>query len=886
MTLRSPMIKFLPEQNCPLLQSCFAELVFAIWEPCINVERPQSEGYYYDQPWRDLIRDDLHWLWSSFITAMHYKTLNSTSRHGSTCSATIMDIGRDWSREALPTPSGNAKTPPGWRTPIDRSFTFLDSMAPWLLRNRTTYSPSLTRISLGACNVGSDVLTRLAKALGLVPAGNSSGSTMGYFHIFKHKDLYVSLAFDVDKIESMVALREEVGRMMLSWSDFSATLGFFEERYTEEIAEDIGFPVQDMRVVPSVSEQGLRRLGAFLRAWPNRNTVVELRAQCELLRNCGALRLWLCVSLMLCWKGAEHSAQLLSFCIEAIFVLAIMGRQGLLEHPAEPEADDGISIGKDCRGQFQTAHLKEYPPALCTALAEVTWNATCTAPANDTAQLPVHFQEVCAKLNVTEHGDHVGPDFVHYGRPEVNSFVLRRVACQHLPMPALIPEIQHPAGGRNTLALADRWIPTCFSSFAPTTSEDVMVRGAKSFPGSIAFRHAQRQAIMSDPNWRGGDYYDGQLPANGLRLARQLGTITYRSGLEWQQRFGQSLAKGITKREGLKNEFMIENYLAHQGEKWVNAYDPNSLLWISKAMDGFSLEKLDKDGNPCLLEGLKGAMMPALVIGVQHDVLFPVWQQKEIADTLRKAGNKGVVYYELDSIYGHDSFLLDAVSIGPAVKGHLEQEPDGARHIWEDLASSAVGFLQAISQRGSTADSMRDIFRALSNGEKALQDVERDRLKAMVKLVWSRGEMGRIHASLPCWDQVAVDKAFENMAKEPLMELGPWMAWFYQVDLKLTWVGIAEVEFDTLVVACSAHLGNRETVYSYVSLAHRRSSTDEVSLDLKDRSMLGSGKVYKDQQNLHLALIQLRQGLTGTRSSRQRTALPRRVLVKPEARCD
>ncbi|CAK9001111.1 Serine O-succinyltransferase (SST), partial [Durusdinium trenchii] len=284
---------------------------------------------------------------------------------------------------------------------------------------------------------------------------------------------------------------------------------------------------------------------------------------------------------------------------------------------------------------------------------------------------------------------------------------------------------------------------------------------AKSFPGSIAFRHAQRQAIMSDPNWRGGDYYDGQLPANGLRLARQLGTITYRSGLEWQQRFGQSLAKGITKREGLKNEFMIENYLAHQGEKWVNAYDPNSLLWISKAMDGFSLEKPDRDGKPSLLEGLKEAMMPALVIGVQHDVLFPVWQQKEIADTLRKAGNKGVVYYELDSIYGHDSFLLDAVSIGPAVKGHLEQEPDGARHIWEELASSAVGFLQAISQRGSTADSMRDIFRALGNGEK---EVERDRLKAMVKLVWS----GRVN-------EAAVDKAFESMAKEPLMELKQFM---------------------------------------------------------------------------------------------------------------
>eukprot|EP00437_Effrenium_voratum_P071560 CAMPEP_0181489134 /NCGR_PEP_ID=MMETSP1110-20121109/48792_1 /TAXON_ID=174948 /ORGANISM="Symbiodinium sp., Strain CCMP421" /LENGTH=521 /DNA_ID=CAMNT_0023615891 /DNA_START=28 /DNA_END=1593 /DNA_ORIENTATION=- len=285
---------------------------------------------------------------------------------------------------------------------------------------------------------------------------------------------------------------------------------------------------------------------------------------------------------------------------------------------------------------------------------------------------------------------------------------------------------------------------------------------AKSFPGSMAFRHAQRQAIMSDPHWKGGDYYDGPLPANGLRLARQLGTITYRSGLEWQQRFGQSLAKGVTKREGLKNEFMIESYLAHQGEKWVNAYDPNSLLWISKAMDGFSMEKPDKDGKLSLLDGLKPAMMPALVIGVQHDVLFPVWQQKEIADTLRQAGNKRVVYYELDSVYGHDSFLLDAVAIGPAVKGHLEQEPEGARHLWEDLAASAMGFLQASAQRGNQADSMRDIFRALGQGEK---EVERDRLKSMVKLVWS----GRVN-------EAAVDKAFDAMAKEPLMQIEEFMA--------------------------------------------------------------------------------------------------------------
>eukprot|EP00931_Biecheleriopsis_adriatica_P088084 TRINITY_DN62471_c0_g1_i1.p1 TRINITY_DN62471_c0_g1~~TRINITY_DN62471_c0_g1_i1.p1 ORF type:complete len:532 (-),score=129.24 TRINITY_DN62471_c0_g1_i1:35-1561(-) len=284
---------------------------------------------------------------------------------------------------------------------------------------------------------------------------------------------------------------------------------------------------------------------------------------------------------------------------------------------------------------------------------------------------------------------------------------------------------------------------------------------AKSFPGSIAFRHAQRQAIMSDPNWNGGDYYEGELPADGLRLARQLGTITYRSGQEWQQRFGQNLAKGLDARgdTGLSNEFMIEAYLSHQGQKWVNAYDPNSMLWISKAMDGFSIEQPDKDGKPSLVEGLKDAMMPALVIGVQHDVLFPVWQQKEIADSLRQAGNKRVVYYELDSVYGHDSFLLDAVSIGPAVKGHLEQEPLGARHLWEDLANTSQQILQSTSQRTSTADSMRDMFRALAQGD---EEVESKRLKQVLKMVWS----GRV-------DEAAVDKVFEKT--QPLMSMEDFM---------------------------------------------------------------------------------------------------------------
>jgi len=263
---------------------------------------------------------------------------------------------------------------------------------------------------------------------------------------------------------------------------------------------------------------------------------------------------------------------------------------------------------------------------------------------------------------------------------------------------------------------------------------------AKSFPGSMAFRHSQRQAIVSDPNWNGGDYYDGPLPASGLRLARQIGTITYRSGKEWQQRFGQRRVEGVTvdgvtvsDDHGLKHEFEIERYLDHQGKKWVNNYDPNSMLWISKAMDGFSMEAADKDGKMCLKAGLAKAMHPALVIGVQHDVLFPVWQQKEIADSLKAAGNRSVAYYELDSVYGHDSFLLEAMAIGPAVKGHLEQEPLGAAHLWQDMAEASARILQACLTHRGKADTLRDLFRAVAGGATY---ADASRLKAAVKLAY------------------------------------------------------------------------------------------------------------------------------------------------------
>jgi homoserine O-acetyltransferase len=195
---------------------------------------------------------------------------------------------------------------------------------------------------------------------------------------------------------------------------------------------------------------------------------------------------------------------------------------------------------------------------------------------------------------------------------------------------------------------------------------------------------------MGDLNWNKGFYYDKIPPHQGMKLARQIATITYRSGPEWEERFGRAR---IDPSHGpsFGADYLIENYLDHQGEKWCLTYDPNSLLYISKAMDMFDLsypiptvespliqeQELGIDPvtqRAALVKGMSAIQMPALILGVQTDVLFPVWQQKEIADCLKQAGNKHVKYYELDAKFGHDSFLLLNDEVGGAIKGHLELE--------------------------------------------------------------------------------------------------------------------------------------------------------------------------------------------------------------------
>ncbi|KAK4168768.1 putative homoserine O-acetyltransferase [Cladorrhinum sp. PSN259] len=268
---------------------------------------------------------------------------------------------------------------------------------------------------------------------------------------------------------------------------------------------------------------------------------------------------------------------------------------------------------------------------------------------------------------------------------------------------------------------------------------------ARSHPYSIAMRYVQRKAIITDPNWNRGYYYGEIPPHMGMKLAREIATITYRSGPEWEQRFGRRRADA-SKPPALCPDFLVETYLDHAGEKFCLTYDPNSLIYVSKAMDLFDLGaenqrataarrteraaqlKAGRDssegsaysdssdacsltlpdtpyqeqselGMSAVLEAEAGGGLntsqqaggskppadlvagfsglwnhPVLVMGVASDILFPAWQQREVAEALRQAGNRNVAHYELSeeqSLFGHDTFLLDVKNVGGMVKNFL-----------------------------------------------------------------------------------------------------------------------------------------------------------------------------------------------------------------------
>ncbi len=182
----------------------------------------------------------------------------------------------------------------------------------------------------------------------------------------------------------------------------------------------------------------------------------------------------------------------------------------------------------------------------------------------------------------------------------------------------------------------------------------------------IAFNEVGRQAIMADPDWNGGNYYDGKPPARGLAVARMVGHITYMSDDSMREKFGRRLQDKQEFGFGFDVDFEVESYLRYRGSQFVNRFDANSYLYITKAMDYFDLTA----GQRPLATVLGAASARFLVISFSSDWLYPSYQSQEIVRALRSM-NRDVAYVELEANYGHDSFLVDVAEQANLVRGFL-----------------------------------------------------------------------------------------------------------------------------------------------------------------------------------------------------------------------
>ena len=183
----------------------------------------------------------------------------------------------------------------------------------------------------------------------------------------------------------------------------------------------------------------------------------------------------------------------------------------------------------------------------------------------------------------------------------------------------------------------------------------------------IAFDEVGRQAIMADPEWKGGNYYGTEVPFRGLSVARMIGHITYMSDTSMENKFGRALKK---KEYGydFTQEFEVEDYLRNRGDNFMRRFDANSYLYITKAMDYFDLQK-DED----LIQAFRTVKNSKfLVIAFSSDWLYPPYQSKEIIKACKMNGID-VTYCEISSDYGHDAFLIEYVEETKLITFFLEK---------------------------------------------------------------------------------------------------------------------------------------------------------------------------------------------------------------------
>jgi homoserine O-acetyltransferase len=237
----------------------------------------------------------------------------------------------------------------------------------------------------------------------------------------------------------------------------------------------------------------------------------------------------------------------------------------------------------------------------------------------------------------------------------------------HLGIETIAAVIGGSMGGMQVLEWAACYPRRVKSAIAIATA-------ARHSAQNIAFHEVGRQAIMADPNWHGGDYYaTGDMPTKGLAVARMAAHITYLSEEGLTEKFGRRLQAKPGKETGAKSfgfdaDFQIESYLRHQGISFVDRFDANSYLYITRAMDYFDLAE---EHGGLLANAFAGTRTRFCMISFDSDWLYPTAEARIIVRALNAAGAE-VSFVELSSPFGHDAFLLDVPELNATVDGFLK----------------------------------------------------------------------------------------------------------------------------------------------------------------------------------------------------------------------
>jgi homoserine O-acetyltransferase len=210
----------------------------------------------------------------------------------------------------------------------------------------------------------------------------------------------------------------------------------------------------------------------------------------------------------------------------------------------------------------------------------------------------------------------------------------------------------------------------CAMSFPDDVARcGVIAAPARLYPQAIAYNEVQRQAITSDPDWKGGDYYPGPGPAKGLATARMLAMITYRSEQNFAGRWMRGMA-GESPAHEWGSKFKVETYLEHHGNELVSRFDANCYLYATRAMDLHDVTA-GRGGLDDAFARLRGKSV--LAVGISSDILFPNWQVMEAARHAGKAGARSA-YEEIESDNGHDAFLIDFDQLDEILRFFFRQE--------------------------------------------------------------------------------------------------------------------------------------------------------------------------------------------------------------------